>query len=340
MSHRLVLILLLVNGVIYAQQQLEGNKLKMPGPDVQNLMLGTWSIKVQYPPTPDMPGGGTGEGSETWRPGPGRQSVVEEYRERNSKGEVEGLGLAWWDREAQGRRFVWCENDLPSGCYVSKQVAKWENESLVWNEEQVNTGAKTAYSEVFREITPNSFVQELQEGESLATLHRTAIISATRVVSPPVADSEGAVMESSLRTAMANRHQAMLDGDEAVVDRLTAREYAQTDIFGHVQDKAAWMSEYFRPLASLLKSGKFRWEQYEETDVRITMLGETAVVTGALKMKGTGARFTSGRPEAAPQTSVEGTLRFTRVWFRQNGAWVLAALHNAAPLGVQTKPAR
>lgn len=54
MSHRLVLILLLVNGVIYAQQQLESNKLKMPGPNVQNLMLGTWSIKVQYPPTPDM----------------------------------------------------------------------------------------------------------------------------------------------------------------------------------------------------------------------------------------------------------------------------------------------
>src|ERR1700694_6057882 len=137
-------------------------------------------------------------------------------------------------------------------------------------------------------------------------------------------------MESSLRAAMAKRHQSMLDGDEDVVDRLTAREYAQTDIFGHVQEKAAWMSEYFRPLASLLKSGKFRWEQYEETDVRITMLGDTAVVTGALKFRGTGARFTSGRPEEAPQTSIEGTLRFTRVWVRQNGAWVLAALHNAA----------
>ena len=38
----------------------------------------------------------------------------EEYREKNSKGEVEGLGVAWWDKDAQGQRFVWCENDLPS----------------------------------------------------------------------------------------------------------------------------------------------------------------------------------------------------------------------------------
>jgi hypothetical protein len=300
-------------------------------------MLGTWAIKVQYPPTPELPNGDTGQGTEIWRPGPGGRSVIEEYREKNSKGEVEGLGVAWWDKDANGQRFVWCENGVPTGCYVSKEVARWEDDSLVWKEEQIVGSTKTAYSEVFRQIKPTSFVQELQEGKSLDTLHRSALISATQIAPQAAGDSEGA-MESSLRAAMAKRHQAMLDGDETIVDQLTGTEYSQTDIFGHVQDKDHWMSEYFRPLSALLKAGKFRWEQYEETDERITMLGNTAVVTGALKMKGTGARFTSGRWEEAPQTSIEATLRFTRVWVRRDTGWVLAALHNAAPFGVQTKP--
>jgi len=147
---------------------------------------------------------------------------------------------------------------------------------------------------------------------------------------------QGSMSDSDFGAAMAKRHQAMIDGDEAVVDRMTAKEYAQTDIFGHVQDKSAWMSEYFRPLAALIKVGKFRWERYDERDVRVAMLGDTAVVTGELIMKGTGAKFTQGKPEEAAGTSVEGTLRFTRVWIKRYGTWLLAALHNSAPMGVQT----
>jgi len=310
-------------------------KLTMPGPDVQNFMLGTWSIKVRHPPTPLTPKGDAGEGTEIWRPGPGGRSVIEEYREKNSKGEVEGLGVAWWDKDAKGQRFVWCENDLPSGCYVSKAVARWEGDSLVWKEEQEVDGAKTAYSETFREITPRSFVQELQEGENLQNLRTTAMVTASRTNTGAKASGSPA-SDTEFRAAVAKRHQAMIDGDESVVDRLTAKEYAQTDILGHVQDKPAWMAEYFRPLAALIKVGKFRWERYDEHDVRVTMLGDTAVVTGELAMKGTGAKFTQGKWEEAPGTSIEGTLRFTRVWVKRDGSWLLVALHNSAPLGVQT----
>jgi hypothetical protein len=314
-------------------------RLTMPGPDAQNLMLGTWSIKVNYPPSPDSPSGDTGEGTEVWRPGLGARSVIEEYREKNSKGEVEGLGIAWWDKDAQGQRFVWCENHLPSGCYVSQGVAKWEGDSLVWKEEQEIGGAKIAYSETFREIRPASFLQELQEGESLRNLHTTAMITAIAVKCKS-GNSDTSMNDTSLRAAMAKRQQAMIGGQEDVVDRLTAKEYAQTDILGHVQDKAAWMSEYFRPLTALMKSGKFRWERYEERDVRVTMLGDTAIVTGELAMQGTGAKFTGGKWEEAPDTSIEATLRFTRVWIKRDGSWLLAALHNAAPMGVQNRPSR
>jgi hypothetical protein len=44
-----------------------------------------------------------------------RFSVIEEYHEKNEKGEVEGLGVAWWDSKARGQRFVWCGNSNPDG---------------------------------------------------------------------------------------------------------------------------------------------------------------------------------------------------------------------------------
>jgi len=171
-------------GGSFAQNQQE--ELKIPGPDVQNLMLGKWSTQVRYAPTSDMPKGGTGEGTEIWRPGPGGLSVIEEYREKNENGVVEGLGIAWWDAKAHGQRFVWCENSNPDGCYVSKEVAKWDGTSLVWKEEQENAGKKRVYLEEFRDITPTSFTQILGEGEPGEALMTTVTIRATKLSETPM----------------------------------------------------------------------------------------------------------------------------------------------------------
>jgi hypothetical protein len=208
-------------GGSFAQNQQE--KLKMPGPEVQNLMLGTWSTQVKYEPTSEMPNGGTGAGTEIWRPGPGGLSVIEEYREKNEKGEVEGLGVAWWDAKAQGQRFVWCDNSTPDGCYVSKEVAKWDGGSLVCREEQENAGKKRMYSEVFRNITPTSFTQLLGEGEPGKPLKTTVTIRATKLSGGTLNQTEASSVDRDLRNAMAERHKAMLAGDTDVVERLTAR---------------------------------------------------------------------------------------------------------------------
>jgi ketosteroid isomerase-like protein len=135
--------------------------------------------------------------------------------------------------------------------------------------------------------------------------------------------------EHDLHMAMADRQKAMLAGDADSIDRLTAEEYVQTDIFGHVQDKSAWLREYFLPLAALMKAGKFHWDLYEEKDVAVHMFSDTAVVTGSLHMKGTGARVAGRTWQEAPNTSIEANLRFTRVWIKRDGAWRVAALHNA-----------
>lgn len=184
--HRYLIYLCIVFvciGGLFAQNLPE--KLKMPGPELQNLMLGTWKTEAQYQPTSDTPNGETAFGTEIWRPGPGGFSVIEESREKNAKGDYEGLGVAWWDSKAQGQRFVWCDSNNPDGCYVSKEVAKWDGASLKWKEEQENAGKKRVYSEIFRDITPTAFTQVLGEGEPGEPLKATVTIHAAKVSEIP-----------------------------------------------------------------------------------------------------------------------------------------------------------
>jgi len=304
------------------------DKLKMPGPELQNFMLGTWRTEAQYERTAEMPNGGTAFGTEIWRPGPGGMSVIEESSEKNAQGDMAGLAVAWWDAKAQGQRFVWCDNRNTDGCYVSKEVAKWNGTSLEWKEEQEHDGRRRMYSEVFRDITPTSFTQVLGEWEPGEAPKTTVTIRATKLLGGTMNRMEASPIDRDLGSAMAERHKAMLSGDAETVERLTADEYVQTDISGYVQDKSAWLNEYVRPLAMLMKAGKFRWDKYEEKDVQIRVFGTTAVVTGSMSLKGTGAKPSGHTWVESPETTFAGTLRFTRVWVNRDGTWRLAALQN------------
>ena len=147
--------------------------------------------------------------------------------------------------------------------------------------------------------------------------------------------SDSAVAE--IRAAMAERLKASLEGDSDKVASLLADEYLQTDISGHVQDKSAWFREYFNPIAELIKAGKFRWEVYDQRELQFRTYGDSVVVVGVLDAKGRGARWVpqSHTWEADSNASFSGTLRFTHVYVKRNGKWLLAALHNAVPFPPQ-----
>src|SRR5207248_5632627 len=100
-----------------------------------------------------------------------------------------------------------------------------------------------------------------------------------------------------------------------------------------VQDKATWFKEYFNPIAELIRTGRFRWEVYGQKELQFRIYGNSAVVVGVLEAKGTGARWMpqSHTWEADPNASFCGALRFTHVYIKRNGKWLLAALHNAVP---------
>lgn len=140
-------------------------------------------------------------------------------------------------------------------------------------------------------------------------------------------------VESQIRAVMAQGLAASLAGDSDKMASLMAEEYLQTDISGHVQDKSTWFKEYFNPVAELIRAGKFRWEVYDRKDVQFRIYGDSAVVIGTLEAKGSGARWVPQTHTwaADPSASFGGTLRFTQVYIKQNGKWLLAALHNAVP---------
>ncbi len=140
--------------------------------------------------------------------------------------------------------------------------------------------------------------------------------------------------EEEIRSVMAQARQASLEGNSNKIASLIADEYLQTDISGHVQDKSTWLTEYFDPIARLIKAGKFHWELYERRDLRIRTYGDSAVVIGALEAKGRGARWLPQTQTwaADPNATFSGTLRFTHVYIKRHGKWLLVALHNAVPV--------
>ncbi len=153
-------------------------------------------------------------------------------------------------------------------------------------------------------------------------------------MSPLAAEPPDSSAEAELRATMAERHKASLEGDTEKIAASMTDDYLQTDISGFVQDKGTWLKEYFNPLAELIKAGKFRWEVYDEKDVQVRIHGDTAIIIGTLEAKGSGARFDIERHTwvADSNAAFSRKLRFTRVYIRRNGKWLLAALQNAVPM--------
>jgi hypothetical protein len=155
-------------------------RIRMPGPSVQDLMLGTWTIQVTHEPSARIPKGRVNGGREVWRPGPGERSLIEEYDEDDPSKAIHELGIAWWDASEKGQKVLWCGDYQPSGCDLVPGVARWEGNSLVQTVEAEESGKHVVRQEIFTDITRASFTQILKEGPTRAGLKVTTTIRATR----------------------------------------------------------------------------------------------------------------------------------------------------------------
>jgi ketosteroid isomerase-like protein len=106
--------------------------------------------------------------------------------------------------------------------------------------------------------------------------------------------------------ADARRFAAMIQGDQAALDRLLADDLTYTHSSGQLETKAQFLES--------LRSGKLRYLSAERSDVAVRLYGDTAVVTGRAEVKVS----TGGEEGVLP-------LRFTEVWVKSGGGWKLTA---------------
>ena len=135
--------------------------------------------------------------------------------------------------------------------------------------------------------------------------------------------------KAEVLAALAERDKAFVAGDETKVPQLMSEDYLQTDVSGHVQDKQAWLKEYFGPLAPLLRSGETRLTTFDRSDIVVRDLGDTMVVAGKQTFKFAGVN--PWDPKVTFQPGPPRVLRFTHVWIKRGGTWKLAVVHNAIP---------
>jgi hypothetical protein len=185
MSNTLHLVILLALSCIASAQSSSAivPSSLQPSPQIRRLveaLSGTWSITLKIEPNGGLPKGGGGKGEEVWRPGPGGLSLIEDYHSTGDEGEISGLGVAWWDNNAQRYQVTWCDSGNPDGCVVIKQGAKWEGSQVVATDEWQKNGKRVTLKEIFSEITPTSFKQTLYQGESGGELKKFMSILATK----------------------------------------------------------------------------------------------------------------------------------------------------------------
>ena len=101
--------------------------------------------------------------------------------------------------------------------------------------------------------------------------------------------------------------KAWIDGDREYVDRTLASEWTTTDTTGHVLTKAQVMQEAFGSDVRRIESGAI-------DDIKVRLLGDTAIVTGHTTAVG-----------IYKGSKVTANLRFTDVFIKREGRWQAVA---------------
>jgi len=112
----------------------------------------------------------------------------------------------------------------------------------------------------------------------------------------------GPGVEEQLKKMERDRAAAVVKGDVATLEGLTADDYILINANGQLSDKATTMNN--------IKTGNIKLTANEVSDLKVRVYGDTAVVTGKANSKGT----IGGR-------ELKGPVMFTRVYVKKNGKW-------------------
>ncbi len=121
---------------------------------VLSAFTGTWKAEEKHEAMEGMPAG-TSTGTTVFRPGPGKLSLVQDYKSNMEGTPFTGLGLLWFDPATKTFTSMWCDSMTPSGCAIGG-TGKWVGNDLVFNGEMEMNGKKHKTKETFTNIKPDS----------------------------------------------------------------------------------------------------------------------------------------------------------------------------------------
>lgn len=186
-----------------------------PSAEIQSLtkaLRGEWSLSIKFEPNSSAPDGLLKSGTETWRPGPGGFTLLEEEHLRMPEADTFLLGIIWWNTATQSLRGMECQNLLPYTCDVKGAqndiTMNWDGTQFVIDEIETSTsGKKSIWHEVWSDITPTSFVQTGEYGDPGGPRKRLFTIHATRLAT--------ARSENDVHSANSRDHPASSVADPA-----------------------------------------------------------------------------------------------------------------------------
>jgi ketosteroid isomerase-like protein len=118
-----------------------------------------------------------------------------------------------------------------------------------------------------------------------------------------------AAAEQEIRAMERQWNTARVQADVATLDRILAADWTVTHGDGTINTKAEYLAD--------LKSGARKFSaDVQEDELTVRVYGDTAVAAGQSDSKVT----YHGRPSG-------GALRFTRVYVKRNGRWMMIVSH-------------
>ncbi len=115
-------------------------------------------------------------------------------------------------------------------------------------------------------------------------------------------------VDAAIRQLVKDRDTAIRTADTAAMERIYSDTYVSTSPSGLVRSKAEVIADF--------KAGTLKIESIDSEDLTVHPYGDTVVVTGLTRIKGTD----KGR-------SLTGDQRFTQVYAKKGGRWQIVAFH-------------
>jgi len=167
----------------HLQMVANNDKIADP-PEMEKLIAalsGEWATEDTYKGDDQTPTGRRKRSRESYRVGPTRLSLIEEYHGENALGKSWATGIFWWDQEAKGIHVLWCDSEaVDMGCRVLAGIGKWEGEDFVLTDQHGGSGKRVFTREVWSDLKRDSFTQTIYQGDSADNVEKVLTIKAAR----------------------------------------------------------------------------------------------------------------------------------------------------------------